>query len=61
MENNYENKSTDKRNVFLERVNRPNNIFEKFSLGVKTPQDPRKEWFWKSKDKSKKNNFLAKF
>ena len=35
--NNYANKSTDKRNVFLERVNKSNNIFGKFSLGVKTP------------------------
>ena len=44
-ENNYANKSTDKRNVFLERVNKSNNIFEKFSLGVKTPQYQGKEWF----------------
>ena len=29
--------STDHRNVFLERANKSNNIFGKFSLGVKTP------------------------
>ena len=36
-ENNYANKSTDKRNVFLERVYKSNNTFGKFSFGVKTP------------------------
>ena len=36
--NNYANKPTDKRNVFLARVYKSNNIFGRFSLGVKTPQ-----------------------
>ena len=36
-ENNYANKSTDKRNVFLRGYTSPI-IIGKFSLGVKTPQ-----------------------
>jgi hypothetical protein len=36
-DNNLRNNSTDKRNVFLKRVYKSNNIFGKFSLGGKTP------------------------
>ena len=35
---NYVIISTNKRKVFLERLNKSKNIFEKFSLGVETPQ-----------------------
>ena len=34
---NYVISYTDKRKVFLERLNKSNNIFEKFSLWGKTP------------------------
>ena len=34
---NYVINSTNKRKVFLERLNKSNNIFEKFSLWGKTP------------------------
>ena len=34
---NYVMSSTNKRKVFLERLNKSNNIFEKFSLWGKTP------------------------
>ena len=42
--NNYANKSTDKRNVFLRGYTSPI-TFEKFLPGVATPQYQRKEWF----------------
>ena len=35
---NYVISYTDKRKKILERLNKSNNIFEKFSLGKKTPQ-----------------------
>ena len=43
--NNYANKSTGKRIVFLERVYKFNDNLGKFLLGVKTPQYQRKERF----------------
>ena len=59
---NYVISSTNKRKVFLERLNKSNNIFEKFSLWGKL-HNSREKKFQKSKGspENKSFNFLAKF
>ena len=41
---NYVISSTNKRKVFLERLNKPNNIFEKFSFWGKLHNNKREKW-----------------
>ena len=60
---NYVISSTNKRKVFLERLNKSNNIFEKFSLWGKLHNSKGEKGSKKSKrsPENKSFNFLAKF
>ena len=60
---NYIIGSINKRKVFLERLNNPNNIFERFSFWGKLQNNNREKMVQKSKGspENKKFNFLAKF